>query len=284
MVIKCIFLFITLLTTIVLCQTDTLDTIILKGGETLKGKVLIVKTDVVEFVEESTSIIYEYYKTKINLIILSSGKTIDFNKSTTLDKKEKVLAEEQEEDTERIRFGIGGGVLFALKSENYDNGTGGNLFLELRTASIISVKANVGWYSADTRVDYLSKGNSSFVLMELSLLFRAMSGVMQPYGGLGIGYYSIDNSLDDEAIQYFNQLGLGIREQIEDGIGFHVRGGFDLIFESNFGLFVDLKYLIFNPKATATVYELNSPSQEYIASDEIQLNNINLILGFVILF
>jgi len=73
-------------------QTDTLDTIILRDGETLKGKVLIVKTDMVEFVEESTSIIYEYDKTKINLIILSSGKIIDFIKSSTGEKKgEKIL-------------------------------------------------------------------------------------------------------------------------------------------------------------------------------------------------
>jgi len=284
MFIKYMFLFITLLTTISLCQTDTLDTIILKDGETLKGKVLIVKIDVVEFVEESTSIIYEYDKTDISLIALSSGKIIDFNKSTTLDKKGEVLVEEQEEDTTGVQFGIGGGVLLAFKNKNYDNGTGANLFLELRAASIISVRANVGWYSADTKVDYLSKANSSFVLMELSLFIRAMSGVMQPYGGAGIGYYSIDNTLDNEVIKLLNQSGFGAKEQLEDGIGFHVRGGFDLIFTSNFGLFADLKYLIYNPTVTTIVYELNSPSQEFSVDNEIQLNNLNLNLGLVILF
>jgi len=44
-------------------------------------------------------------------------------------------------------------VLFALKSKNHDSGTGGNLFIELRTASLISVRANFGLYSADTRVN-----------------------------------------------------------------------------------------------------------------------------------
>jgi len=284
MILKNVFLLLLLLTSNAICQNDTLDTIILQGEKIIKGKVIIIRTDVVEFVDESTSIIYEYDKSKINSIILSSGQIIEFNKNTTLDKKNEVVVEEQEEDTTRVWFGIGGGVLFAFKSENYESGTGGDLFFEFRTGSIFSFRTNIGWYSADTKVDYLSKGNSSFFLMELSLLIRATSGVIQPFAGLGISYYSIDNSLDDEVIQFISQLGFGGREEIEEGIGFHIRGGFDLIITSGFGLFLDLKYLIFNPKATATVYELNNPSQEFIVSEDIKLNNLNLILGIAFTF
>jgi hypothetical protein len=214
-----------------------------------------------------------------------SNNLLDYPDSTIHrnGKKKDVLVEEQDEETKRIQFGIGGGVLFAFKSKNYDSGTGGNLFLEFRSTIPISIRANIGWYSADTRGDYLSAGNSSFVFMELSLLGRAMSGVLQPYGGLGFGYYSIDNSLDDEVTQYFNWLGFGVSEQIEDGVGFHIRGGFDLIFESYFGLFIDMKYWIYNPETTASEYPLGEPFEGSTVKKEIQLTNLNLILGVTII-
>lgn len=285
MILKNAILFLLLLSSNSICQSDTLDTIILQGEKTIIGKVLIIKTDVVVFVEESTSVTYEYDKSKINSIILSSGQIIEFNKSTTLDKKGEVLVEEQEKDTKSVWFGIGGGALFSFECENYEYGTGGDLFFELRTGSIFSVRANIGWYSADTKVNYLKMGNASFILMELSLLIRAMSGIIQPYGGLGISYYSIDNSISNAAKQYYmSQYDFGIRQEIEDGIGFHIRGGFDLIFASGVGLFLDLKYLIMSPKATTIVYELNNPSQEWDGSDDIKINNLNLILGVVITF
>jgi len=281
--IKLFFLFIVLLTTTSFCQTDTLDTIVLANGKTIKGKVLSIKQNAVEFVESSTSIIYEYEKTKINLVILSSGKIINFNKQTTsLAKQNEALVEEQK-DTVGTQIEIGGGVLFAFKSDNYEGGTGANIFLELRTPSIVAVRTNFGWYSADTKVDYLSKGNSSFYLMELSLLLRSMSGVLQPYGGLGIGYYFIDNTLDNEVIQYLEQFGFGAKEDIEDGIGFHIRGGVDVILESNFGFFLDFKYWIYNPKAISTVYQLQYPNQEVSTDAEIKLNNLSLTIGLVII-
>ncbi len=187
------------------------------------------------------------------------------------------------EESKSIRYGIGGGLLLPFKSKNYESGTGGNLFLELRSTTPISIRANIGWYSADTRVDYLSTGNTSFLFMELSLLLRAMSGVLQPYGGLGLGYYSIDNTLDNEIIQFFNQLGLGVKEQIKSGAGFHMRGGFDLTFESNFGLFLDIKYWLYNPEANSIVYPLEQPGEESGVKKEIELNNLNLIVGVVII-
>ena len=60
-------------------QIDTLDTVYLNNGEIVKGKVLLLKQDVVEFVEHSTNIKYEYNKTNINHITLQNGKTITFN-------------------------------------------------------------------------------------------------------------------------------------------------------------------------------------------------------------
>jgi hypothetical protein len=276
-------LFFLFLSPFAFAQTDTLDTIILSNGEILKGKVLRIKTESIEFVESSTSIIYEYEKKKIDSIAFSNGKILNFSKSTTPPPVQNPTLVEEKGDTIGTQVEIGGGILAAFKSENYDGGFGANIFIELRSASIVAVRADFGLYSADTKVDYLSKGNASFYLIELSLLLRSMSGTLQPYGGVGIGYYSIDNTLDNEVLQWLEQNGYGGKEEIADGIGFNIRGGCDAMFESNFGFFLDLKYWIYNPNVKTTVYPLQNPTQESSAEEEIKLNNISLIIGLLVI-
>src|SRR3989337_3681606 len=232
--------------TSVFCQKDTLDSVVLSNGETIKCKVISIKNDVVEFVELSTSISYEYEKSKIDLIILSSGQIINFKTQEKNFAKENWEQVENETDSDVAQLAMGGGVLLAFKSDNYNKGTGADLFIELRTASVFSVRANFGYYTADTKVDYLSKGNASFYLMELSLFLRAFRGIVQPYAGLGIGYYIVENTLDNQIVNYFRTYGYGVKEEIEAGESFHIKGGLDLILSSNFGLNMDLKYTFYN--------------------------------------
>jgi len=76
-----------LVTMILICasvsqaQTDTtaqVDRIHLRNGSVLEGKVTVIKTDVVEFIERETNLTYEFKKTDISVIVLSSGKSITF--------------------------------------------------------------------------------------------------------------------------------------------------------------------------------------------------------------
>ncbi len=62
-------------------QTDTtkeLDKVHLKNGTVLAGKVKVVKTDIIEFVERDTDLAYELKKSEIKVIVLGSGKSITF--------------------------------------------------------------------------------------------------------------------------------------------------------------------------------------------------------------
>ena len=62
-------------------QTDTtvrVDKVHLRNGSILEGKVKVVKTDIVEFVENETDLTYELRKSEIRVIILGSGKSISF--------------------------------------------------------------------------------------------------------------------------------------------------------------------------------------------------------------
>ena len=63
-------------------QTDTtaqLDKVHLRNGSILEGKVKVIKTDIVEFTEWETNLVYELKKTEIMVILLSSGKSISFS-------------------------------------------------------------------------------------------------------------------------------------------------------------------------------------------------------------
>lgn len=274
-----LFLLIAILfSTTTFCQTDSLDTIFLNNGDVIKGKVIIVKQNVVEFLEHSTSILYEYEKTKIKLINLANGKTLTFDNQNIQSPNSNDTLITSQQVSNGTRVGVGIGFLYALKSENYESGTGVNLLLKIRFPSILSLMFNFGYYTADTKVDLLSKASTSFILPELSLLFESKKGVVQPYVGLGLGYYIIDNSLDEQLVQSVQQLGFGIEEEIESGIGFEVRGGLNIMFAQNVGLIFDMKYWIYNPKVNSKVYQ-TYPYQEYSVQNEIQLNNFSFIIG-----
>jgi hypothetical protein len=139
---KFFFLIVVLYSAVSFCQVDSLDTIFLVNGKQIKGKVIMIKSNLVEFVEPSTSIIYEYDKAKIDSVILSSGKVIDFTIPRSLTTKQVEELEEMKIDTIGVQVELGGGVLLAFKSNNYNGATGGNLLLELRTKSIFAIRAD----------------------------------------------------------------------------------------------------------------------------------------------
>ena len=142
---------------------------------------------------------------------------------------------------------------------------------------------NFGYYSADTKVDLLSKGNTSFYLPELCLLLEAKKGTVQPYAGVGLGYYIVENTLDNQVIQFFQSQGLNVKEEIESGIGFNIRGGLNIFFNEKVGMFFDMKYLIFNPKAKVTV-SMPYPYQEVSFENDIKLNNLSFVIGLLASF
>lgn len=79
-----IFFLLTLMSySILQAQTDTtttqLDRVHLRNGSILEGKVKVIKTDIVEFTEWETNLVYELKKSEIKVIVLSSGKSISFS-------------------------------------------------------------------------------------------------------------------------------------------------------------------------------------------------------------
>ena len=276
---KLFFLVTILLYSTIYCQSDSLDTIFLNNGDVIKGKVIKVKQYDVDFLEQSTSIMYEYEKIKINFITLANGKTLWFNKESPNAPNTQEGITKSQRIAGGTQYVLGLGFLYALKSDHYESGMGVDLFLKSKFPNILTLMLNFGYYSADTKVSMLSKGNASFFLPEINLLLEAKKGSVQPYAGLGVGYYIVDNTLDDELVNYFRSNGYNIKEEVESGIGFNIRGGFNISLSDNIGLIFDLKYWFYNPKAKSTVTQIY-PYGEYTAENEIQLNNLSFIIGF----
>ncbi len=274
-------LFITILyCTSVIAQVDSLDTVFLKNGDTVKGKVLLIKQDAIDFIDQSTNIQYEYNKSVIKFITLKTGKTIWFNKDIE-NLPTKPVNIDDEQGLTRVAAGLG--YLYVLQNDNFDAGSGIDFFLKVRFPSIISLMFNLGYYTADTKVDFLSKANTSFVMPELCLLLEAKKGSVQPYAGAGFGYYNIDNTVDDQVVQFFQSQGFNLKEEIESGIGFNIRGGLNVLFNEKVGMFFDMKYLIFNSKAKVTVSR-SYPYQEATIESDFKLNNLSFVVGLLVSF
>jgi len=75
---KIMVLYILLFAMISFAQTEDLDKMELKDGKVIMGKVEIIKTDVVDFRESETNLLYETSKKDINYILLSTGKVLTF--------------------------------------------------------------------------------------------------------------------------------------------------------------------------------------------------------------
>jgi len=75
---KLIPLFVLLLAVLCNAQTEDLDKMELRNGQVIMGKVEKIKTDMVDFKESETGLIYETAKKDIRYIQLASGKVLTF--------------------------------------------------------------------------------------------------------------------------------------------------------------------------------------------------------------
>jgi len=99
-------------------QTESLDKLELKDGKIILGKVIKIKTTLVEFKENETSLLYEYEKGEIKYIQLASGKILTFEDSlskettkTEQQQQQPVIIKEEGTSTGIVILAVIGGVL-----------------------------------------------------------------------------------------------------------------------------------------------------------------------------
>ena len=89
-------------------QTEGTDKMELKDGTTIIGNVVKIRTDVVEFKEIETGLLYEYDKSEIRYIQLTNGKILTFESKP---KEDEVKASNQQPVYERESDGSSVGLI-----------------------------------------------------------------------------------------------------------------------------------------------------------------------------
>ncbi|GJQ44134.1 MAG: hypothetical protein D8M26_13555 [Ignavibacteriae bacterium] len=80
--------FFILLFSIIIYSQEVLDKMELRNGQVIMGKVEKIKTDMVDFKEAETDLVYETMKRDIRLIQLANGKILTFEEYQTTGQNE----------------------------------------------------------------------------------------------------------------------------------------------------------------------------------------------------
>jgi hypothetical protein len=174
-------------------------------------------------------------------------------------------------------YTIGGGLNYATESSDAKGGIGFEGNFTFLTESIIAIRASVGRYGSNIKVDKLSEGDYSLLWLEGTFMLQGKSRSVQPYGGIGAGYYMTGHELSSRLTNALTQLGLRGKEDIQDVLGIHLRGGFNIPFSPTVAFNADLKYVILKPDVKVSVTNL-STFQSYSITESVNIST--LIIGF----
>lgn len=174
-------------------------------------------------------------------------------------------------------YTVGGGLGYAIENSNAKGGVGFEGNFTFLTESIIAIRASVGRYGSDAKVDKLSEGDYSLLWIEGTFMLQGKSPSVQPYGGLGARYYITGHELSSRVTNSLALLGLRGKEDIQDVLGIHLRGGLNIPVSPTVALNADLKYVILKPDVKVDVTNL-STFQTVSVTESVDLST--LIIGF----
>ena len=144
-------------------------------------------------------------------------------------------------------YTVGGGLSYATDNTNAKGNIGFEGNFTFLTESIVAIRASVGRYGSDTKVNIISEGDYSLLWLEGTLLLQGKSPKVQPYGGIGGGYYITSHELSSRLNNILSLLGVRAKEDIQDVFGIHFRGGLNVPVSPTVALNLDLKYVILKP-------------------------------------
>ncbi|HLR91257.1 MAG TPA: outer membrane beta-barrel protein [Balneolaceae bacterium] len=139
-------------------------------------------------------------------------------------------------------FGIGPRVGYYNSADADDGSFYGGLQARLRLGAFVGIEGAVEYRSKQEYGigDYTMETSSIPVTASL-MLFAPISEQFAPYAVGGLGAYHTRYSFSDEA------EGLGLEDDNEFHMGYHVGLGFEIPLSSNVALNADYRYLFMNP-------------------------------------
>lgn len=173
---------------------------------------------------------------------------------------------------------IGFEVPIELSNSHIYKGNGVNFSFEYKLPELISFKSTLGGISAFTNGNELAKGNYSLFWAEETILLRKDFGFLQPYGGLGIGYYKTDININATERFAKNDQGIPEADNVQYKFSYNIRGGLDVMLSSRVILNAEVKYMELKPEVTHSYLD-NSTSKITTVKNKINLSSYFLQLG-----
>ncbi|MBZ0181965.1 MAG: hypothetical protein K8F60_05870 [Melioribacteraceae bacterium] len=177
-----------------------------------------------------------------------------------------------------------------IHSQNIFMGLGASLLLPSS-----EINTGAGFYvSAESELleQFLIRGYSSFLLSEFSAnnqelktdqyyqtqieitgIYKPISWNIEPYVGVGLGYYNPENQQSGNA-NVINGFPVGIKD-IKSGVGTNILIGLDLSPKSKVNFIVEFKRTFFKTNYT---YVLNT--NEFMENINLSSNTVSLVVRF----
>jgi len=161
-----------------------------------------------------------------------------------------------------------------LKSNEVGEGNGVNFSAEYIFDGFLSLETTLGGISDKTTGKDLASGTYSMFWAEESAGIKSTHGIIEPYCGIGLGYYKTDINLANTIT--IDQSQRTISDNIQYSLGYNLRGGIDVPLGKYFKLNAEIKYIIFDPSMTVTN---NNYSPPHIEIENVKLNAVIIQAG-----
>ena len=178
-------------------------------------------------------------------------------------------------------FNLGLLISHPNESDNSEGGLGYSIYFEKVTENEVDYRLTYGGFSSETKVDILSQGDYHLDWLELTVLLKSKKSKVQPYVGIGVGYYFFDHSLSDYANRFLYVNGYSAKEEIHDIMSVHFIGGISFEIFSGVAIETNLKYLYLYPKVDIEIRNLNTNITNTYER-KVLLNTLQFNMGIVI--
>jgi opacity protein-like surface antigen len=131
----------------------------------------------------------------------------------------------------------------------------------------------------------LSSGRLSSLSLMLSLQGRyPIKGRLVPYVVAGGDYHLNKFNLNDEIMNFWNDLGYNIQESVDHTFGFHLGAGLDFFMFKNIVFNLDVRYFTANMKGNRTLAHQISQEVSSGAIDNLKLNSLQAGISMKLYF
>ncbi|HED06477.1 MAG TPA: hypothetical protein ENI61_07320 [Ignavibacteria bacterium] len=173
---------------------------------------------------------------------------------------------------------LGFEVPIVINNTNVHIGNGVNFSFEYKMFNVFSLSGDLGGVSALTNGSKLVSGSYSLFWAEADIQIKKVKGEIQPYLGIGIGYYKTDINLAALTRFVADNNVLSEMDVVQYKLGYNLQGGLDIPLSSVFVFETEIKYVIFNPRIRRIYKDINT-SKSFTVNEHPNLNTFFFQFG-----